>query len=181
METTRRRFAEMSCCLASRPTCSMRMRRRCSARVSSISPFSAASSFSVASVPASIFMARWTSSSAVSRSTLPISLRYMRTGSPVSMTVEVSCRRAWARLERLGFETLALGTERRASLISLASLAASDSSSSSPSRESSSSEKSSSEPKSSSSSPASMEPMPKAGLAASPDVVISTPLARSVS
>ena len=91
----------------------MRMRRRCSARVSSSVPASAASSFSVASVPASIFMARLTSSEAVSRSTLPISLRYIRTGSPVSMAVEVSARRARAREERLGLATRALGTERK--------------------------------------------------------------------
>ena len=148
METTRRRFAEMSCCLASRPTCSMRMSRRCSARVSSSSPASAASSFSAASVPASIFMARLTSSEAVSRSTLPISLRYMRTGSPVSMAVEVSARRARAREERLGLATRALGTERRASLTILASATLSDSPSSSSSNDSTSS--SSSSPKSSS-------------------------------
>ena len=130
----------------------MRMRRRCSARVSVSSPASAASSFSAASVPASIFMARLTSSEAVSRSTLPISLRYMRTGSPVSIAVEVSWRRARAREERLGLETRALGTERRASFTALASAALSDWSSSSSSNSSpeTSSSKSSSEESSSS-------------------------------
>ena len=98
METTRRRFALISACLASRPTCSTRERRRISARVSSSSPWFWASSFSVASRPASIFMARSTSSAAVRRSTLPISFRYMRTGSPVSMTVEASMPRGRVRL-----------------------------------------------------------------------------------
>ena len=42
-------------------------------------------------------MARSTSSEAVSRSTLPISLRYMRTGSPVSITVEASMPRTRER------------------------------------------------------------------------------------
>ena len=152
------------------------MRRRCSERVSSISPFSAASSFSVASVPASIFMARLTSSEAVSRSTLPISLRYMRTGSPVSMTVEVSTRRARARLERLGLDALALGTERRASLMALASLTASESSSSSSSRESSSE----SEPESSSKSSASSDEKSVEGALASL-LMTSTPRERRLS
>ena len=126
----------------------------------------------MASVPASIFMARWTSSEAVSRSTLPISLRYMRTGSPVSMTVEVSCLRARARLERLGLAVLALGTERRASLTAFASAALSDSpsSSSNSSLETSSSSKSSSE-----SSPEENSWLEDSLL------VISTPFARSAS
>ena len=156
------------------------MRRRCSERVSSISPFSAASSFSVASVPASIFMARLTSSEAVSRSTLPISLRYMRTGSPVSMTVEVSTRRARARLERLGLDALALGTERRASLMALASLTASESSSSSSSREPSSESESEPEPESSSKSSASSDEKSAEGVLASL-LMTSTPCERRLS
>ncbi len=68
-------------------------------------------------------MARWTSSEAVSRSTLPISLRYMRTGSPVSITVELSWRLERARLER--FFAWFFGAERSTSLAARASARAS--------------------------------------------------------
>ncbi len=154
----------------------MRMRRRCSARVSSISPFSAASSFLEASVPASIFMARLTSSWAVSRSTLPISFRYMRTGSPVSMTVELSVRRERALDERL--RVLPLGVEeRRISLAARASLRASASSSSSSSRSSSPS-RSSSSSSSSRSSRSSASPMAEPPSSA---FAMSTPFARMTS
>ena len=47
----------------------------------------------MAATPASIFMARSISSAAVSSGTLPISLRYMRTGSPVSMVTLASALR----------------------------------------------------------------------------------------
>ena len=93
MDTTRRRFASMSCCFASKPTCSMRPRRRFSRRSSSMPSSSALSSSSMAATPASIFMARSISSAAVSKGTLPISLRYMRTGSPVSMVTPASAPR----------------------------------------------------------------------------------------
>ena len=93
MDTTRRRLASMSCCLASMPTCSMRPRRRFSRRSSSMPSSSARSSSSVAATPASIFMARSISSAAVSSGTLPISFRYMRTGSPVSMVTPASALR----------------------------------------------------------------------------------------
>ena len=152
------------------------MRRRCSARLSSMRPSSKSSSFWEAAVPASIFIARCTSSDAVSRSTLPISLRYMRTGSPVSITVVVSERRARAREERFGLETFALETERRASLTSRASFTASKSSSSSSSKSDESS-KSSSDEKSSSTASSSMAKE----TVASDAVVISTPLTRSES
>ena len=89
MDTTRRRLASISCCLASRPTASTRVRRRLSRRLSSIPSSSARSSSAVAATPASLFMARSISSAAVSSGTLPISFRYMRTGSPVSMTAEL--------------------------------------------------------------------------------------------
>ena len=105
METTRRKLASMSCCLASRPTCSMRPRRRFSRRSSSTPSASARSSSSVAATPASIFMARSISSAAVSRGTLPISLRYMRTGSPVSMVTPASA----LRLARLRARALVRG------------------------------------------------------------------------
>ena len=83
----------MSCCFASKPTSSMRVRRRRSRLSSSISPASAFSSCSPAATPASIFMARSISSAAVSSGTLPISFRYMRTGSPVSMVTPPSFAR----------------------------------------------------------------------------------------
>ena len=92
----------MSCCFASKPTSSMRVKRRRSRRSSSISPLSAFSSCSPAATPASIFMARSISSAAVSSGTLPISFRYMRTGSPVSMVTlpspeRLRAARAFAR------------------------------------------------------------------------------------
>ena len=65
MDTTRRRFASMSCCLASRPTCSTRPRRRFSRRSSSRPSSSALVKLSsAAATPASIFMARSISSAA---------------------------------------------------------------------------------------------------------------------
>ncbi|MPN20139.1 hypothetical protein SDC9_167516 [bioreactor metagenome] len=71
----------------------MRPRRRFSRRSSSIPSSSAFSSSSVAAMPASIFIARSISSAALSRGTLPISLRYIRTGSPVSMVTPASALR----------------------------------------------------------------------------------------
>ena len=176
METTSLRFALISCCFASRPTCSIRIRRRCSALESSIFSSSKSSSFCVASVPASIFIARLTSSDAVRRSTLPISLRYMRTGSPVSITVEVSVLRARAREERLGLEVFALGTDFSASLTCRASLSAPASSSSSSSSSRGASSKSSSALTKSSS-----ETVSENSTDPSDTEVISTFLLRSVS
>ncbi len=85
METTRRRLASIKACFASSPTCSTRVSLRFSRRLSSTLSSSARSSSSVAATPASIFIARSTSSAAVSNGTLPISFRYILTGSPVSM------------------------------------------------------------------------------------------------
>ncbi len=91
----------MSCCFASKPTSSMRVRRRLSRRSSSMPSSSAFSSSSMAATPASIFMARSISSAAVSSGTLPISFRYMRTGSPVSMVTPASMSRLRAALRTL--------------------------------------------------------------------------------
>ena len=83
------------------PTCSTRVRRRRSRRSSSMPSSSAFSSSAVAATPASIFMARSISSAAVNSGTLPISLRYMRTGSPVSMVTDVSAERRRTFEERV--------------------------------------------------------------------------------
>ncbi len=83
----------------------MRPRRRFSRRSSSMPSSSARSSSSVAATPASIFMARSISSAAVSSGTLPISFRYMRTGSPVSM-VTLGVGAAFARRAGLALRHL---------------------------------------------------------------------------
>ena len=66
---------------------------------------SAFSNSSVAATPASIFIARSISSAAVRRETLPISFKYIRTGSPVKRATDESP--ACLRLrERLDFDLL---------------------------------------------------------------------------
>src|SRR5215204_1004758 len=83
IDTTRRRLASISFFLASWPWRSVRWSSRSRVGVS-LRPLSVALSISaVAASPSSIALARMTSCSAVRSGTLPISLRYMRTGSLV--------------------------------------------------------------------------------------------------
>src|SRR5215212_5289933 len=94
METTRRRLASTSFFLASWPWRSTRCSSRRRAAVS-LRPLSVALSISaVAASPSSIALARMTSCSAVRSGTLPISLRYMRTGSLVGALRASSSSRA---------------------------------------------------------------------------------------
>src|SRR5512132_2641024 len=94
IDTTRRRLASISFFLASWPWRSV----RCSSRRRvglSLRPLSVALSISaVAASPSSIALARMTSCSAVRSGTLPISLRYMRTGSLVGALRASSSSRA---------------------------------------------------------------------------------------
>src|SRR6266540_820012 len=94
METTRRRLASISFFLANWPCRST----RCSSRIRMVGSFLAAatdlSSSAVAASPSSIAFARMTSCSAVRSGTLPISLRYMRTGSLVGALRASSSSRA---------------------------------------------------------------------------------------
>src|SRR5512132_2164052 len=94
IDTTRRRLASISFFLASWPWRSV----RCSSRRRvglSLRPLSVALSISaVAASPSSIALARMTSCSAVRSGTLPISLRYMRTGSLVGALSASSSSRA---------------------------------------------------------------------------------------
>ncbi len=78
METTRRRLASISFFLANWPSRSTRCSSRMRAVRAGVLPSSA-----VAASPSSIALARMTSCSAVNSGTLPISLRYIRTGSLV--------------------------------------------------------------------------------------------------
>src|SRR5215211_3965366 len=94
MDTTRRRLASISFFLASWPWRSVRCSSRSRVGVS-LRPLSAALSISaVAASPSSIALARMTSCSAVRSGTLPISLRYMRTGSLVGALRASSSSRA---------------------------------------------------------------------------------------
>ena len=84
MDTTRRRLASASCCFARSPPL---IAFFSSFSVSAgISPpdFSSSASCSFAAAPAPMAWASSTSRSGVSRSTLPISFRYMRTGSSMA-------------------------------------------------------------------------------------------------
>src|SRR5215217_4225857 len=94
MDTTRRRLASISFFLASWPWRSTRCSSRRRAAVS-LRPLSVVLSISaVAASPSSIALARMTSCSAVRSGTLPISLRYMRTGSLVGALRASSSSRA---------------------------------------------------------------------------------------
>src|SRR4029453_19053007 len=94
MDTTRRRLASISFFLASWPCRSVRWSSRSRVGVS-LRPLSVALSISaVAASPSSIALARMTSCSAVRSGTLPISLRYMRTGSLVGALRAKSSSRA---------------------------------------------------------------------------------------
>ena len=98
METTRRRFALMSACLASRPTFSMRVRRRISARVSSSSPASAASR-ALGGLKTGLDLHGQIDLFGGGQQVdlADLLLRYIRTGSPVSITVEASIPRTRER------------------------------------------------------------------------------------
>src|SRR5215207_1638220 len=94
IDTTRRRLASISFFLASWPWRSVRWSSRSRVGVS-LRPLSVALSISaVAASPSSIALARMTSCSAVRSGTLPISLRYMRTGSLVGALRASSSSRA---------------------------------------------------------------------------------------
>src|SRR4029453_2731913 len=94
MDTTRRRLASISFFLASWPWRSVRCSSRSRVGVG-LRPLSVALSISaVAASPSSIALARMTSCSAVRSGTLPISLRYMRTGSLVGALRASSSSRA---------------------------------------------------------------------------------------
>src|SRR5215218_5544508 len=94
MDTTRRRLASISFFLASWPWRSVRCSSRSRGGPSLRPPSVVLSISAVAPSPSSIALARMTSCSAVRSGTLPISLRYMRTGSLVGALSASSSSRA---------------------------------------------------------------------------------------
>src|SRR5919109_2771959 len=94
MDTTRRRLASISFFLASWPWRSVRCSSRSRGGESLRAPSVVLSISAVAASPSSIALARMTSCSAVRSGTLPISLRYMRTGSLVGALRASSSSRA---------------------------------------------------------------------------------------
>ena len=81
METTRRRLASARFCLARSPALMSFSISRLASGSNSTPSASISSSWRLVSWPVTMVWARATSCSLVSRSTLPISFKYMRTGS----------------------------------------------------------------------------------------------------